>query len=78
MAACDYICHLQQRDLAAMKNMKYLKEALLAKALESEREFAEAIVQWSKAAKYAKSPYNLGWAMARKDYCKSCLRNGWM
>ncbi|CRL44555.1 hypothetical protein SGGMMB4_01707 [Sodalis glossinidius str. 'morsitans'] len=60
-----------------MKNMKYFKEALLAKTLESNREFAEAILQWGKAAKQAKSLHNLGWAMARKDYCKSCLRNGW-
>ncbi|CAK8741327.1 hypothetical protein SODG_004740 [Sodalis praecaptivus] len=53
-----------------MKNMKYLKEALLAKALESNREFAEAAVQWGKAAKQAKLPHNMGWAIARKDYCK--------
>lgn len=60
-----------------MKNVKYFKEALLAKAHERNREFAEAIVQCGKAAKQAKSPHNMGWAMARKDYCKSCLRNGW-
>ncbi|WP_406705082.1 ANR family transcriptional regulator [Sodalis sp.] len=61
-----------------MKNMKYFKEALLAKTLERNREFAEAAVQWGKAAKQAKSPHNMEWAMARKNYCKSCLRNGWI
>ncbi|MGL9722435.1 MAG: ANR family transcriptional regulator [Sodalis sp. (in: enterobacteria)] len=53
-----------------MNNMKCFKAALLAKALESDREFAEAIVQWGKAAKQAKSPHNMGWALMRKDYCK--------
>ncbi|CAJ0995582.1 hypothetical protein SODG_002929 [Sodalis praecaptivus] len=50
-----------------MNNMKYFKEALLAKTLERNREFAEAAVQWGKAAKQAKSPHNMCWAMARKD-----------
>ncbi|MGL9725122.1 ANR family transcriptional regulator [Sodalis sp. (in: enterobacteria)] len=51
-----------------MNNMKYFKEALLAKTLERNREFAEAAVQWGKAAKQAKSPPNMGWALMRKDY----------
>ncbi|MGL9724265.1 ANR family transcriptional regulator [Sodalis sp. (in: enterobacteria)] len=38
------------------------------KTLERNREFAEAAVQWGKAAKQAKSAHNMGWALMRKDY----------